>query len=283
MISAVRPIETADYAAIVTPTSFGRPPRLEWISISDLVIDPEYQREITLRGRKNVRTIAIGFDWSMFAPVVVSPVGGGKFAIVDGQHRTTAAKLCGIERVPCMIIEADRGGQARAFKAINGNVTKMHTLHLHHAMVTAGDQAALKVADVCRAAGVTILRNPTQHDLLKQGQTCVVTTIKKAISKFGEKSTITGLKAIAVGEFNEGLLQQAIIWAVVETLHDHPEWCANEKALHAAFDTFDLNDLQRQAGAAAARRRGSSKVDQLEGLLVEALTRAFVKPKASAK
>jgi len=280
---AVRSIDITDYAAIVTPQSFGRPPRLDWISIADLVIDPEYQREITLRGRKNVRSIAIAFDWSMFAPVVVSPVGASKFAIVDGQHRTTAAKLCGIERVPCMIIEVDRGGQARAFRAINGNITRMHTLHLHHAMVAAGDETALKVAEVCRRAGITILRNPTEHALLKQGETCVVITIKKAISRFGDKAVIAGLKAIAAGEFNEGLLQQAIIWAVVETLHDHPEWLACEKALHAAFDTFDLDDLQREAASAAARLRGSSKVDQLEGLLVEALTAAFAKPKARAR
>jgi hypothetical protein len=275
----VRPIDISDYAAIVTPASFGAPPRLEWISIADLVIDPEYQREITPRGRKNVRSIAISFDWSMFVPVVVAPAGAGKFAIVDGQHRTTAAKLCCIERVPCMIIDVSRAGQANAFKAINGNVTRMHTLHLHHAMVAAGDPVALKVADVCRRAGVTIVRNPTQNNLLKQGETCVVTTIKKAISSFGEKPSIAGLKAIASDECNEGMLQQAIIWAVIETLHDHKEWYADEKALHAAFETFDLDDLQRQAGAAAARLRGSSKVDQLESLLVEALTRAFAKPR----
>jgi ParB-like nuclease family protein len=274
---AVRPIDIADYAKIDAPSSLGRPPRLEWIAISDLVIDPEYQREITYRGRKNVRAIAVGFDWSMFVPVVISPIGLSKYAIVDGQHRTTAAKLRGIERVPCMIIEADRGGQARAFKAINGNVTRMHNLHLHHAMVAAGDQAALKIADVCKRAGVVIHRNPTQHSLLKPGETCVVNAIGRAISKFGEKPTIAGLKAIAVGECNAGMLQQAIIWAVIETLHDHPEWHADEKALHAAFDTFDLDELSRCAGAAAARLRGSSKVDQLEGLLVEALTKAFAK------
>src|ERR1700690_2596042 len=113
--SLMRAIEVGDYAAITIPRSLGQPPKLEWLSIADLVIDPEYQREITFVGRKNVRRIAGSFNWAMFTPVMVAPVGSSKFAIVDGQHRATAAKLCGLDRVPCMIIHADRGGQAMAF------------------------------------------------------------------------------------------------------------------------------------------------------------------------
>jgi hypothetical protein len=192
----LRPIDTRDYAAIDVPTSFGRPPRLEWVSIEQLVIDPEYQREITPRGRANVRRIAAGFDWAMFAPVVVAPAGADKFAIVDGQHRTTAAKICGVDRVPCAIIDVERATQARSFRAINGNVTRMHTIHLHHASVAAGDKRSLRIAEVCRMAGVTIVRNPTQASLLKIGETVVVTTIAKSIERFGEAATILGLKTV---------------------------------------------------------------------------------------
>jgi ParB-like chromosome segregation protein Spo0J len=40
------------------------------------------------------------------APVVVSPVERGKFAIIDGQHRTTSAAILGVECVPCQIVIA---------------------------------------------------------------------------------------------------------------------------------------------------------------------------------
>lgn len=150
----LRPIETQDYAAIVVPSSFGSPPKLEWLSISSLVIDPEYQREITPRGRANVRRIAIAFDWAMFSPVIVAPVGSGQFAIVDGQHRTTAAKLCGIDRVPCVVIDVGKAIQAQAFKAINGNVTRMHTVHLHHASVAVALADQRKLDDVVRILGI---------------------------------------------------------------------------------------------------------------------------------
>ena len=273
-----RPIDISAYAAIETPSSLGRPPRLEWVAIADLVVDSTYQREITARGRKNVRHIATEFSWAMFSVVVVAPIGSGKYTIVDGQHHTTAAALCGIEKVPCAIIEANRATQARAFKAINGNVTKTHTLHLHHAGVAAGEPRALAIAAACAKAGVTIHRNPTQQQLLKPGETCVVSTIARAIDRFGEASTVFGLKTIvSTGGGNAGLLTQSIIWGVVEVLHDHPEWCGDVAALHDAFDDIDLDETIRKARAAAIRVRGSSPGDQFEALLVEALGKKLTK------
>jgi ParB-like nuclease domain len=82
--------------ASVFPLRLGplRPaPFLEWIAVERLVVDTEYQRESGRRGATNVIQIAEHFDRSKFAPVIVAPVEGGRFAIVDGQHRTTAATL----------------------------------------------------------------------------------------------------------------------------------------------------------------------------------------------
>lgn len=192
----MRGIETKDYAKIETPSSFGKPPRLEWLSISQLVVDPEYQREITTVGRKNVRRIAEHFNWSMFAPVVVAPVGSNKFAIVDGQHRTTAAALCKVDKVPCAIIEALRGEQAAAFRAINANITRMHTIQLHHASVAAGEAHALRIKKICDKAGVSVLRFPTAKSECKVGETLAVGTIGKALERFGDRATTCALKAI---------------------------------------------------------------------------------------
>ena len=152
MSVAYRHIETESYAKVGVPQSFGRPPRLEWISIRDLVVDPDYQREITLVGRANVRRIATEFNWSMFTPVIVAAVGSNKFAIVDGQHRVTAAVICGIEKVPCALIECMRGEQAAAFKAINANVTRLSSIQVYHASLIANDADALEIAKVVKAA-----------------------------------------------------------------------------------------------------------------------------------
>jgi len=110
-----------------SPTSVFAPgpaPFLDWIATERLVVDTEYQREIGRRGATNVAQIAEHFDWSKFAPVIVAPVEGGRFAIVDGQHRTTAAILREIKEVPCQVVQADRAQQAAAYAAVNGNVIK---------------------------------------------------------------------------------------------------------------------------------------------------------------
>src|SRR3569623_692750 len=134
----MRKLSTQRFSKPSTAFSPGPAPFLEWLSVDRLVVDEEYQREIGKRGAQNIAQIAANFDWSKFAPVIVAPIEGGEFAIVDGQHRTTAAMLRGQERGPCQIVQADRAKQAAAYAAVNGSVTKTTAHQLHHARVAAG-------------------------------------------------------------------------------------------------------------------------------------------------
>lgn len=85
-MTATRPIDTAGFQPPAVTPDMGAAPMLQWVPIADLVVDDRYQRRIAGAGRSNVRRIAEGFCWSKFAPVIVAPVAGGKFAIIDGQH-----------------------------------------------------------------------------------------------------------------------------------------------------------------------------------------------------
>src|SRR6201993_3786061 len=134
------------------PTSPGAVPMLQWLKVEDLVVAPAYQRPIGGNGRRNVDRIAREFSWSCFAPVVVSPVEGGKFAIIDGQHRTTSAALVGFETVPCQIVIAAREEQAAAFKAINGTTTPISQMALHAAALVASEAWAVQIAHACACA-----------------------------------------------------------------------------------------------------------------------------------
>ena len=93
--------------------SAGAVPMLQWLRIEDLLVDPAYQRPIVGQGQRNVMRIAKAFSWSCFSPVVVSPIEGGKFVIIDGQHRTTAAALIGFDSVPCQVVIASRRAAGR--------------------------------------------------------------------------------------------------------------------------------------------------------------------------
>lgn len=174
----------------------GPAPQLQWLPIALLRVDPAYQRPITAKGRQNIVKIVKEFRWNRFAPVVVSPIAGGLYAIVDGQHRTTAAATVGLESVPCLVILADAREQAAAFSAINGAVTRMHKMSIHHAAVAAGDPAACEIDAVARAAGVTILRYPKSELHQAPGETMAIGSIAEAIAAHGEAATVLALKAI---------------------------------------------------------------------------------------
>jgi hypothetical protein len=276
------PIDISDYAKIETPVSFGRPPKLEWLSIKQLCVDPRYQRDVVRESRTNIRRIAQQFNWAMFGTVVVASVGGNRYAIIDGQHRTTAAALCGLDRVPCQVIEATLVEQAAAFRAINGNVTKLSSIQIHHAAVAAGDADAIEIAKCAANAGCTVLRYPKPWNEIGPGETMAVKALGRTIKRFGADVTTCALRAIReTGDGNTGMLRAQIIFGAAEVLADHPEWRKSER-LKDAFEEFDIESAFDNARVRGARLRGSSTTDQFEALLVEHLAAFFGRRKGAA-
>jgi hypothetical protein len=227
---------------------------LQWVKIADLVVDPSYQRPIFGEGRRNVDRIARNFRWSYFAPVVVSPVEGGKFAIIDGQHRTTAAALVGIESVPCQVVIAGRDEQAAAFKAINGATTRISRMALHAAAVVANEQEALEIAEVCADAGVELLRYPVPLESQAPGQTMAVGAIQAVLRRYGREVVVTALRCFTRSSNNRpGVLTARMIKAMCEVLHRNPGWRSGFVLL-AAVDRLDLAAVERHALRLAAQR-----------------------------
>jgi hypothetical protein len=220
----MRAIDASEFASIAVP-DVGAAPMLQWIQVSDLVVDDAYQRPIYGAGRINVRRIAAEFRWSKFAPLVCAPVAGGKFAIIDGQHRATAAALIGIDSVPAQLIIADRIEQAAAFKSINGQVTRMHKLALHAAALAAGDADAAELASIAEAAGVTLLRYPLPIEKMEPGQTQALGAIGEGLRLYGRETVITGLQCIIETTNNRaGMLSGPILRGLFSTLGGNAGW-----------------------------------------------------------
>lgn len=195
----------------------GPSPQLQWIAIGDLRCDPSYQRQITRQGETNVRKIARAFSWSKFAPVIVAPIEGGVFAIIDGQHRTTAALSIGVKQVPCQVILATRGEQAAAFSAINGTVTRINSLALHRAAVAAGDAEAVRLDGIAARAGVKILAYPVPETKQKPGETMALETLRRALARHGETALVFVLTVLVKSpNLQAGGLAGAIIEAVID-------------------------------------------------------------------
>jgi hypothetical protein len=258
----MRPISVEGYKK-PRDVSAGAAPMLQWVSISDLVVDPSYQRPIIGKGRKNVDQIAHSFSWSCFAPVVVSPVEGGKFAIIDGQHRTTAAALAGIDTVPCQVVIAVQEEQAAAFKAINGITTAISPMALQAAALVAKEPWAVEMADVCSRAEVDLLRYPVPMDKQSPGQTMAVGALNQCLKSYGADTLITALQCVTQTSNNQpGMLSARVIKALCAVLHENHGWRDSGLALLEAFDRIDLEKIQ----AASALDAVSRKVGRVEAI-----------------
>lgn len=236
--------------------STGPAPMLQWIRISELVVDPAYQRPIVGKGRVNVDRIARDFSWSCFAPVVVSPVEGGRFAIIDGQHRTTAAALVGLETVPCQVVIAAAPEQAAAFKAINGITTPISAMALHAAAVVANEPWAVELADVCARAGVELLRYPVPTEKQSPGQTMAVSAIGSCLRRYRRETLITALQCVTETANNRsGMLSARIIKALCSVLNENLAWRDSGSRLLDAFDAIDLAGIDTASAMEAATRK----------------------------
>jgi hypothetical protein len=235
-----------DPERVSSPTSDFAPgpaPILDWIPTEKFVIDNAYQREVGRRGRQNVEYIAENFDWSKFAPVIVAPVEGGFYAIVDGQHRTTAAMLRGIEQVPCQVVQADRAQQAAAYAAVNGNITKTTPQQLFYARLAAGHADARELAEVCAVGGVEIVRRNAEIAKMKVGQTQAVSALSRCLREYGRNTLITALQCITqTADGNAGFVKATIVEALCQALRSTGLHDAGE-ALLRAMDEFPFADV----------------------------------------
>lgn len=171
-------------------------PSLQWIAITDLVIDGRYQRPLLRGNIAAIRKIAGAFSWARFSPIMVAPVAGGKFAIIDGQHRAHAAAACGIEAVPAMVALIAPEEQAKAFIEINTSQIKVSGHHLYRAALSAGDAWALECKQRVEAAGCRLMTSIGAAAAKKPGEVYSIGLVM-AMVKRGEGPAVTvGLKAM---------------------------------------------------------------------------------------
>lgn len=213
-MSALQSLPKLQFAITPTPNrEVGLPGELKWLALSALFIDPAYQRAILDSGKANIRRMIEGFSWLQFGTLVVGKRDGGRYALIDGQHRAIAAFLHGgIDKVPCLILEGGLEAEARAFSSINGNVTRIHPLQSFRASVAAGDSDAVSLVDICRRAGVTIAPYPKPD--LGPGETMALNTLRNAAKKHGGPKLVAALEILRTIDPDSGLPASAVIGSI---------------------------------------------------------------------
>lgn len=121
------------------PLSEGGAGEIAVVRIDELHVDHLYQRDLIA---DRVEGIARAYDIVVAGTIVVSRRANGELWIVDGQHRTAAAKLAGEEEMLAQIIDGMTAEQ-EALKRIQGNYKAPDRAYeIFRARVFAGDVVA---------------------------------------------------------------------------------------------------------------------------------------------
>lgn len=123
------------------------------INKRELVVDADYQRHVAGKDGKVLR-IAAEWSWVACGAIIVGMRYGTAY-VIDGQHRVLAAmKRSDITKLPCIVFETlDKKEEAGAFLRANRNRKPMTTIQAFNALVTSGDQHAVKAATLIEATG----------------------------------------------------------------------------------------------------------------------------------
>lgn len=181
---------------IPTEIDPGPAPMLQWVKVADLVIDDGYQRPLGPSNWKAIQRIAAHFLWSRFQPLLIAPIEGGRFAIIDGQHRAHAALLCGIDAVPAVAVMVGRQEQSRAFAWVNSQTIKVTAFQVFKAALAAGEDWAVQADDATSAAGCKLMTYNRPGKEKQAGEVYCVVLIRRLIEQGHGDAITAGLAAL---------------------------------------------------------------------------------------
>lgn len=231
----------------------GHPPRLEYVSISQIYVDNNYQRELD---DKRVKKLAAVFDWRKFGAISLVENGLNKFACVDGQHRLEAATRLGIDRVPASITST-RGIQEEAsvFLALNRDRKNVSPVERYWAGLAAEDPLTLRAQKVLTDAGCEVAPAP---GIKRPHYTTAVASLMRAVRHYGEQSTRVALTIIRnAWPEDEGALRGIVILTITRLIHNNPEM--NRERLERVLRNTNLDELTKGAEALRKLIKGSAE------------------------
>ncbi|WP_139251350.1 hypothetical protein [Kaistia soli] len=161
-------------------------PIFELVDPSILLVDEQYQRDMSPAGLALIRRMVGEWDWAKFKPPTAVLTEAG-LELIDGQHTSIAAVTHpGISVIPVQIVTAPEvEDRAKAFIGINRDRIAVTTAQLHHAAVAAGDKQAVAIAEVAREAGAKILHGSPGAGLFKPRDTLAVAALGALIAEAG--------------------------------------------------------------------------------------------------
>lgn len=181
----------------------GPAPRIINLRVDQLVINEEYQRDLSKNSLDQIRRMARVFDWRSYKALSVAPTDHPDiFEVVDGQHTAIAAVTNGyVKELPCLLqSSSDLRDKAASFIGINTSRIALTPAAIFNAKVAAQDNIAIAVTCAMSAAGVRLLTLPPNNYRFSTGDTMAISTLQEIAKKRGEERLTTILKTAVAGE-----------------------------------------------------------------------------------
>jgi len=181
----------------------GDPPEFLMLRPDQLVVNEEYQRQLTKSSLAQIKRMAQNFDWDSYKALNVAKTDtDGVYEVVDGQHTAIAAKTNGlVPFLPCLL---GRGTtlkeKARGFIGINTERTALTPMAIFNAKVAAQDDEAIAVETAMSRAGVTLLQLPPNNRKYNVGDTVAVGTMLSVARKHGDARLSTVLRVAVLAK-----------------------------------------------------------------------------------
>ena len=268
---AVAPIDLPDLKP--APLAGVAPPMIEHMRPRDLLVDETYQRELSPKSLRLIRSIVEGWDWLKFKAPVVAMTDRG-FEVVDGQH-TAIAAAChpDIDTIPVLVVDgSDLARRARAFVSHAVDRLQVRPVQVWHAAVAAGDEDATTIRNVLDRAGVKLLAYAPADSVYGKGETISLAAVRRLVVNRGAMRAREVLEILAAAELAPILADHI---RVAEALMLDPEYAGKLDAAHIAAALRDVTPKQ----AAEAKEVAFAKRMPMWRALVAVLYRAHAPTK----
>lgn len=176
----------------------GNPPSLEWLAVSQLQIDSEYQRACDgSKSRALIARMIRRWEWALCQPLVVTRRLDGSLFVIDGQHRWNGAKARGdIPHLPCVVIPAiERAEEAKTFVNLNTARQRLSQVEIFNGMLAASDADALAIVKLLKETGWALARH-TNSVVFKPGELACVPMLVRQVRAIGEAPVRNALTAL---------------------------------------------------------------------------------------
>ncbi|HWG06014.1 MAG TPA: ParB N-terminal domain-containing protein [Beijerinckiaceae bacterium] len=259
-------------------------PQLGWLPVSDLYVDADYQRSLETRASQAlIARIVDEFDWCKFQAITAVPRDDEGWFIVDGQHRTEAARRLGETHVPaCVVPRVDQSSQAAIFVAANKQKVAVNQYALYHAQIVAGDPVAKQLAAICKRAEIVIPRSTPSATDMPAGVSLALGTLLTLVRRHGPAASLP-VEAVASqyrtikGALRAPFFDGAARYIFESAPERQEEAAARARAFFAATAPEKIFSAAAARGAQGAIARGKAIAE-----IIRAQSRNDSKPPAPA-